>query len=154
MGTNFYFKVDNKKKIMKAVNAHNYSVAKQLMDKEFLHIAKTSAGWLPLFQAHLGLFRSVAEMKTFYETNDVTIVDEYETEYNWDAFDDRVLKFNGGVDGAIPKTYPNIDKTAPFYDKDMPDWIPISHFDYGNGKYSSYYFKDPEGYEFDIRDFC
>lgn len=44
---------------------------------------------------------SVKAMKTAYDTDKLKIIDEYGREYTWDEFDERVLKFNGGVKGAI-----------------------------------------------------
>ena len=63
------------------------------IQKPEIHIAKTSAGWKPLFQANM-LFKSVAEIKKFYEESDLDIFDEYNTKYTWKEFEERVLKFN------------------------------------------------------------
>lgn len=124
------------------------------MDDCEIHIAKTSCGWLPLMNAHSGKFESVAEMKVFYETTPgVTIIDEYDTEYNWDAFDDRVLKFNGGVYGVAPREIIKQDSGDYFYDPNMPETRPISHLEYAHGRYSSDYYTDPEGYEFSRSEF-
>ena len=61
-----------------------------------IHIAKTSIGWKPLFQDNL-LFKSVADIKQFYDKSGLEIFDEYNTKYTWEQFEERVLKF--GVDG-------------------------------------------------------
>lgn len=133
MGTNFYLR-------------KKYSKQEQ-------HIAKTSMGWLPIFEASENI-RSVADIKTLYDTKKYWIVDEYGEKYNWEQFTERVLKFNGGVAGAIPKSYYTPDPESYFYDKDMPNWTPVSHFEYGNGKYAYMHFKDSEGYEFTEGPFC
>lgn len=152
MGTNFYFFTRNKEKC-EILAPRSYHLTD---DPDFgyeIHIAKTSCGWLPLFQAHDGI-RSVADMKKIYDEGDFSIVDEYGDYYDWPAFEDRVLKFNGGVNGAIPKEKIKVDKNSRFYDSNMPDHIPVSHFEYANGYYAKDYFKDPEGYEFDWQEFC
>jgi hypothetical protein len=57
-----------------------------------IHIAKTSAGWKPCFEAHEHI-RSVADLKMLYDKEGVIIYDEYGTEYDWDAFVERVVNF-------------------------------------------------------------
>lgn len=154
MGTNFYFKLDNREKIKQAVDNNDFDLARELMDDCEIHLAKTSCGWLPLFQAHPGKFESVAEMKVFYETTPgVTIIDEYDDEYTWEAFDDRVLKFNGGIYGVAPREKIEQDPTSFWYDPNMPDTGPISHFEYKMGCYAKDYYTDPEGYEFTRHEF-
>lgn len=120
-----------------------------------IHIAKTSAGWLPLFQAHQNGIDSVAEYKMAYDTGEFRIYDEYGTEYNWDTFDDRVLKHNGGILGVQKPEKIEQNKRSRWYDKNMPDYYPISHI---QGSPQSYkfinqfvndYFVDSQGYEFD-----
>lgn len=119
-----------------------------------IHIAKTSAGWLPLFEAHEGI-RSINDLKQLHSTGKFAIYDEYGASYNWEEFDKRVLQHNGGVQGAIKPT--PIDKTvlrsSPFYDDGMPDHTPISHFEYNYGLYAPEYFKDSDGYEFTNHEF-
>lgn len=146
MGTNFYLATDNKD-VRNQYFGYDYQIVDEPNWGYEIHIAKTSAGWLPLFQKH-NCFRSVKELKELYETGFFIIYDEYNTIYDWAAFEDRVIKWNGGVDGAISKTYHKIDKNERFYDPDMPNYTPVSHFTYGNGKYAHMYFKDPEGFEF------
>lgn len=152
MGTNFYFFTKDKR-VCEKYFAYSYELTD---DPEFgyeIHIAKTSMGWIPLFQAHSGC-KSVADMKKIFDTEDVKIVDEYGDYYDWDAFRERVLEFNGGVDGAIPKTVVETDPDSLYHDPNMPGHIPVSHFVYANGKYADTLFKDPEGYEFDTREFA
>ena len=48
-----------------------------------LHVAKTSMGWLPLFQAHENGIRSIREYKEFYDTGEVNIYDEYGNNANY-----------------------------------------------------------------------
>ena len=117
------------------------------------HIAKTSMGWLPSFEASYSI-HSVADIKKLYDTGKFVIYDEYGTYYNWEEFDGRVLKFNGGVLGVAPREKIEKDINSPYWDCDLPDYRPISHFEYARGRYASDYFKDPEGYEFSRHEFC
>ena len=117
-----------------------------------IHIAKTSCGWLPLFQAHEKLY-SVRDFKAAYDTGEFKIFDEYGTEYDWEGFDERVLKFNGGVRGVAPRKKCEQPFDPRFNDPDAPEYLPISHFEYGNGKYASEYYSDVDGYEFTTHEF-
>ena len=153
MGTNFYLITRNK---MMAQQYAPYSY--ELTDEPYfgyeIHIAKTSSGWLPLFQGHKDGINSVREYKSAYETNEFEIVDEYGNVYNWDEFTERVLRFNGGIRGVEPFREILVDKNSPFYDPGMPDHTPVSHFDYKYGNYyMDDYFMDEDGYEFDRREF-
>lgn len=149
MGTNFYLFTQNKE--------HKELFGNKLFivdTPEFgyeLHIAKTSCGWLPLFEAHENI-KSVKDIKAIYNKGDVRIFDEYGTEYHWDEFVERVLEFDGGTADKRVIEKRDIDKTSPFYDPEMPDIFPISHFEYkGITQYPDTlrrYFKDDEGYEF------
>ena len=82
------------------------------------------------------------------------ITDEYGDIYTWEEFNERVLKFNGGIRGVEQPTKIEVDTTSQFYDHRLPEYMPISHFDY---KYDYYYvndyFADEDGYEFDKREF-
>lgn len=146
MGTNFFLATSDKE-----VRDKYFGYDCELTDTPSwgyeIHIAKTSMGWLPSFQAHR-CFNSIKELKELYDTGNFIIYDEYGETYDWQQFDERVLKFNGGVDGAIPKTPIKREPTGQYFDNDMPSHFPISHFEYGNGRYASQYFTDPEGYEF------
>jgi hypothetical protein len=123
MGTNFYM-FTNDKEIKKKYFPESTT---QLVDEpEFgyeIHIAKTSCGWLPLFQAHQNI-KSVKDYICLLHYCGVKIYDEYGKEYDWIEFEERVVNWN----------------------KDNPE--AISHFTYENGKYASHYFKDDEGFEF------
>lgn len=146
MGTNFYlFTKDNE------AACHFFPYEYELTDvPEFgyrIHIAKTSAGWLPLFQKH-DAFDSVAGLLEIYDSGLFRIVDEYGGFYDWEAFRERVLNFNGGVDSAVPKTpVPEEAKSNSFYDKNITE-TPISHLRYARGAYAGSFTRDPDGYEF------
>lgn len=140
MGTNFYFFTKDKEAKYKYFPTSGEIVDYPDFGYE-IHIAKTSCGWLPLFQANDDC-KSVSRMKRIYETGKFKIFDEYGTEYTWEQFDDRVLKFNGGTKGA---------KEREFRDGERK---PIVHSEYEYGKYRSHYFFDEEGYEFSKEWFC
>lgn len=158
MGTNFYMITKNKE-LAQRYAPYSYELTDEPYFGYEIHIAKTSAGWLPLFQAHQNGIDSVAEYKTAYDTGEFRIYDEYGYEYNWDAFDDRVLKHNGGILGVQKPEWLNQDKLSIWYDRYMPNYGPISHI---QGSPQSYkfinqfvnnYFVDSQGYEFDIQYF-
>jgi hypothetical protein len=149
MGTNYYLKTRNKK-IAKEIGRY------ELMDEpDFhyeIHLGKRSGGWLPLLQAAPGI-KSVKDIERYCTMPDVQIFNEYSEELTWEQLKEELIYWNGGYDGAIPKEKVERDPTWRFYDPDMPDHVPVSHFEYGNGKYASYYFKDEGGWEFDKTDF-
>lgn len=158
MGANFYMITKNKEQAQRYA-PYSYELTDEPYFGYEIHIAKTSVGWLPLFQAHKDGIGSVAEYKTAYDTGEFRIYDEYGCEYNWDAFDDRVLKHNGGVVGAKKPEKIEQNKYSQLYDKNIPDYYPISHI---QGSPQSYkfinqfvnnYFVDSQGYEFDIQYF-
>lgn len=83
MGTNFYIR----------------RTEPRLVYDEY-HVAKTSAGWLPSFEAHSSYegddrpsVHSVADIKALVDSGAYTIVDEYGDGYDWDGFAERVLEF-------------------------------------------------------------
>ena len=151
MGTNFYLLVKNK------------SIAEKIGEFELtdtpdwgylIHIGKRSGGWLPLFQSHKGI-KSVKDIEAWCQLPEVTILDEYDTGLTWEQLKEELIYWNGGVDGVVPRKYHEpIDPSLPYVDHDMPNWTPVSHFDYGNGKYASHYWKDSEGFEFTNGEFC
>ena len=151
MGTNYYFFTRNKEAVRKY-----FGESFNLVDfPDFgyrIHVAKTSIGWLPLFQAHEHC-RSVEEFFAAYQSGKFRIFDECGDELTWESFTEEVLGHNGGVEGAIPKTPFKSNPASPFYDSNMPDHVPVSHFEYGNGNHSDHFFKDPQGYEFSKTDF-
>jgi len=139
MGTNFYFFTKDKSAVEKyACNEYELTDTPEFGYE--IHIAKTSCGWLPLFQ-YRETMPSVKAMKTAYDTDKLKIIDEYRREYTWTEFDERVLKFNGGVKGAIePEKLGNEE-------------LPISHFEFSDGMYSHLYLRDKDGFEFIKGDF-
>lgn len=151
MGTNFYIHTRSKPL---AEKIGDYGLTDTPDFGYEIHIAKTSAGWLPLFQAHHGI-RSVQDLKSIAEKEGVAIYDEYDKKYTWDEFVERVLTFNGGVKGVVkPEKLPAESELSRLRDPNMPDHTPVSHFEYGNGKYAHEYFTDPEGYEFTDHEFA
>ena len=150
MGTNFYLLVKNK------------SIAEKIGDFELtdkpdwgyeIHIGKRSSGWLPIFQSHPGI-KSVKDFEYYCTMPNVRIYNEYYEEFTWEQLKEELIYWNGGVDGAVPRKYHEpIDPSLPYVDHDMPNWTPVSHFDYGNGKYAHYYTRDAEGFEFTEGDF-
>lgn len=155
MGTNFYMLTANRE--MKDKYA---PFSYELTDEPFfaykIHIAKTSMGWLPLFQSHSSGIQSVKEYKEAYDTGTFEIYDEYGTKYTWEEFDERVLKFNGGKLGGITPEKIKFESM----DYSIPEYRPISHIP-GNEQSYKYRFNeetesifvDKEGYEFEEREF-
>ena len=159
MGTNFYMITKNK--TMASIYApYSYELTDTPYFGYEIHVAKTSCGWLPLFQGHKNGINSVSEYKAAYETGEFDIVDEYGTSYNWNEFEDRVLKFNGGIRGVQDPEKIERDKSSMFYDKNLPEYSPISHiggtkqsYKYDLEEFYNDYFEDSEGFEFDKRSF-
>lgn len=150
MGTNFFLFTKDKSICEKL--GLNYSLT-DIPDFGYeIHIAKTSCGWLPLFQAHSGI-RSLQDLKRIYASGKFKIFDEYWKCYDWYNFSKRVIEWNGGVAGVAPLVPFIQDSSSELYDANMPDHIPVSHFDYKDKSYAKYYFKDDEGYEFMELDF-
>lgn len=150
MGSNFYLHTKNKNLVQKYA-PYSYELTDEPEFGYEIHIGKTSCGWLPLFQAHQDGISSIKQYKEAYATGEFKIFDEYGTEYTWKEFDKRVLQFNGGKKGVAPKKKIEQDKNSAYYDKNMPEYLPISHFEYADGKYSNEYFTDEDGYEFSVR---
>lgn len=151
MGTNFYIMTKSKE-----ARDKYFGWSYELTDTPDWgyqqHVAKTSCGWLPSFDGS-GCFKSVRELKNIYDSGEFILYDEYGTIYTWDEFDERVLKFNGGIKGVAPREKINQDRNSPWFDKNMPEYKPVSHFEYAYGRYNDEYFTDPDGYEFSIREF-
>ena len=151
MSTNYYLLTKNR------------SIAEKIGDFELtdtpdwgylIHIGKRSCGWLPLFQSHRGI-KSVKDIEEWCKLPEITILDEYDKVLTWKQLKEELINWNGGVEGKVEKQYHEVNLNSSFfYDSDMPNYTPVSHFDYGNGKYSSRYFKDAEGYEFTTDEFC
>lgn len=137
------------------VDKGDFELVREIVPGSKIHVCKNSHGWLPLFQAQEYLWRSVEEIKRHYSVLHPKIVDDYGEELNWYDFEQKVINWNGGYIGAIPRMlYENgITIPYPYEDPHAPKYIPISHFEYENGRYSNMYFKDPEGYEFTWSEF-
>lgn len=151
MGTNFYIMTKSKEARDKYFG-WNYELTDTPDWGYQQHVAKTSCGWLPSFDGS-GCFKSIRELKNIYDSGEFILYDEYGTIYTWDEFDERVLKFNGGIKGIAPREKINQDRNSPWFDKNMPEYKPVSHFEYAYGRYNDEYFTDPDGYEFSIREF-
>lgn len=151
MGTNFYM-MTKSKDICNKYFSWSYELTDTPDWGYSIHIAKTSMGWLPLFQSH-DCFNSIKELKNLYDTGEFIIYDEYGNTYTWSEFDKRVLQFNGGtVNNRILKSV-HQDKSSPFYDPKMPNHVPISHFEDKIDYYAEDYFSDLDGYEFTTHEF-
>lgn len=149
MGTNFYLFSNNKE--AKNYIGMTYNIVDEPNFRYELHIAKTSHGWLPLFQKN-DVVKSVKDIKRLYDTGLFKIIDENLREYTWPQFEERVLKWNGGVAGAVKTKLENINPESALF-KPHHETVPISHFEYENGKYAYMYSKDEQGYEFCDTDF-
>ena len=136
-----------------AVDKGDFELVRELIAGSKVHVCKNSGGWLPLFQAQNNMWESVEEIKRHYAVIHPKIVNVYCEELTWEEFEKNVINWNGGYDGAIPKTPYKQDLNLPYSDPDMPAHTPVSHFEYGNGKHAHMYFKDPEGYEFTWSEF-
>lgn len=158
MGTNFYMITKNKEMAQRYA-PYSYVLTDEPYFGYEIHVCKTACGWLPIFQGHKDGINSVAEYKIAYDTNEFKIYDEYGCEYNWDAFDDRVLKFNGGILGVKKPEKIKQDKNSRWHDKNMPDYYPVSHISGSpqSYKYDNWFandtFKDPDGFEFSRSEF-
>lgn len=154
MGTNFYFTTMDKE----LAHKFNYEIDEEPDLHYSIHLAKTSMGWLPLFQEHKNMIQSVADIKKVFDTykDKLRLVDEYDEEYTWEQFEKRVLNHNGGVYGREKRYKIDNKPGSPFYDESLPETGPISHLEYNAKSPHKYtgYFKDPEGYEFDTRWFA
>lgn len=152
MGTNFYFFTKNKAAVQQYA-PYDYMLTDVPEFGYELHVGKRSYGWLPLWQAHKNGISSVKEYKAAYDTGNFKIYDEYLSEYSWEQFQKEFIDFNGGVKGVAPREKIEQDRNSRFYDPNVPEYTPISHFDYANGRYSMDYFTDEDGYEFANHEF-
>lgn len=147
MGTNFYLRTQDRQfgKDFRKLGGWFSDVVQLVDEPDFcyeIHIAKTSCGWLPLFQSS-PVVSSVKDIKTLYDGYSCKIFDEYNREYTWEEFKERVLEFNGGV-ASVQKTRKETSWNG------RTERVPISHFEYMDGRFANHYFKDSEGYEFSI----
>lgn len=128
MGTNFYFHTRKKARRDRWFDCGEYELTDFPEFGYLIHLAKTSAGWVPLFQAHKKI-NGVADIKRIYEDGGFRIVDEYGGEYDWPSFEERVVDFGDCCDDAY------------------------SHLEHEDGRYHYIYFKDADGYEFTREEF-
>ena len=105
MGTNFYLRdvnLQTSKQILLSKIAETleyygleylYDALKDAVDDNVkdVHIAKTSAGWKPLFQAN-ERFNSMDDLWEILRFGNHIVVDEYDGIYDLDKFVKRVLK--------------------------------------------------------------
>lgn len=123
MGTNFYLFTSEKEDKKTIFDGWSYKLVDEPQFGYMIHIAKTSYGWKPLFQEHPSI-HSITDLKDVYERGSFVILDEYDTPYSWEEFEDRVIDFN----------------------KDNPDTI--DHMTYPKDRYSPIYFRSSDGYDF------
>lgn len=107
MGTNFY--MFTKKKELKPLFGSKLELVDEPDFGYRIHIAKTSSGWQPCFEAHEHI-RSVSDLGLLYGKGGVQIFDEYHQEYTWDEFVKRVV--NHG-DEHNWRTAENNDQPGP-----------------------------------------
>ena len=127
MGTNYYLATSNKE--VKDKYLRNYGLTDEPSWGYEIHIAKVSAGWMPLFQAHDGAFNSYEELRKLVATGYFTLYDEYCRVITWEEFDEKIqswMKRKNELQTHLTTEYIN-----------------------GLGAFS-----DSEGYEFSRRDFC
>lgn len=139
MGTNFYMMTKSKQ-----VADEWFGYDRELTDEPdwgySIHIAKTSAGWRPLFQAHEKI-RSVSDLKLIYEIGDFIIYDEYNEVYTWDEFKKRVIDWNkDNLDacGHIKpdRSKPNFYKMYGYNYSDSRNFLSADGYDFTNGEFS------------------
>ena len=90
MGTNYYFKIKEKRR--KEIEKNLTDLEKRIicLDSE-IHIGKSSAGWTFTFQA-TPFYKNYKELLNFYENNknSIEIVDEYSEKTNIEEFKNMV----------------------------------------------------------------
>jgi hypothetical protein len=165
MGTNYYMITKNKELAYELTNGR-YELTDTPDWGYRIHVAKCSAGWLPLFQAYTNGARSIKDYKEVYDKGDSIIVDEYGSTFTWEQFDKEVLKHNGGKLGVIKPQRAKRGRDVYCRDSQMPYYVPVSHLPGTKQSYRYDYtklndwelqftiFADPEGYEFDTKEFC
>lgn len=139
MGTNFYMMTKSKQ-----VADEWFGYDRELIDEPdwgySIHIAKTSVGWRPLFQAHEKI-RSVGDLKLIYETGEFIIYDEYNEVYTWDEFEKRVVDWNKDNPDACghvkPDRFkPNFYKMYGYNYSDSRNFLSADGYDFTNGEFS------------------
>lgn len=153
MSTNYYLMTINKELVEK-----HFLYEYELTDFPYfgykIHIGKRSAGWKPLFEAHLNAYSSVSELIKFIKnhSNDIRIFDEYNEEFSVEGLKEelidwgkqspkRKLAYNNGW----LKEDPNGELDSPIdhieYSRIERPWIDI------------HYWHDKDGYDFTDRPF-
>ena len=138
MGTNFYMMTADKDAAIEWF-CNYYDMTDFPTCGYSIHIAKTSCGWRPHFQAHQRI-HSVNDIKIVYGTGKFTIYDEYGEIYTWDEFKKRVIDWN--KDNPDVNVHVNPDRSNPNF-KDI----------YGYYYSDSREFLSADGYEFSTCEF-
>lgn len=149
MGTNYYF-VTKSRRI-----AHKYFAEVEswgTYDEEYklcdipdfhyeIHLNKLSWGWQPLFQKHKA-FQTFAQLEEFYLEHQkyLKIYDEYEQEYAWDKYKQKIIDHASRepepikwvydediICGKSGRKYLHTVKCEP---EEAELWIPFSHIEY------------------------
>lgn len=150
MGTNYSFFTKNKQlakeyfpaRIMP--NDRRCDGAVLVDEPEFgyeIHIAKTSYGWVPLFESHIPTFGNFTELESFYmaHKDDLTVLDEYGTEYSWDEFKNMMIRHSQREHEAMKWVYdvdPIFGKNKCLHTRKCPEgetpdlYIPFRHDEY------------------------
>lgn len=126
MGMNFYLFTQNEE-----LKPFFGAKLQEIDEPEFgyqIHIAKTSAGWQPLFEAHEHI-RSVADLKLLYDKGNIQILDEYHQAYTWDEFVERVVHYG---DEHNWRTARHNDQTGPF---DTSEFISVDGYRFTDTKF-------------------
>ena len=145
MGTNYYFFSRDKKTAQ-----HMGPKAVVVDEPEFgyeLHIAKTSFGWQPLFEAHRDI-RSVRDLRRFYANatrhdNTMTILDEYGRTYSWEEFEQLVIRH------GTPKRWNPDEKYYEGNWRCESDNDCVKPWNHWEGEWA-----DADGYRFQESEFC
>lgn len=156
MGTNYYLITKN------SDIAHKYFANNDMYgtwDEEYvlrdipdfhyeMHLNKLSYGWRPLFQIHK-VFRSFTELENFYKEHksDLTINDEYDNEYTWDEYKEKIFSHINGEPTPMKWYYkedPVFGKPGQKYlmteecdPEEAELWIPFSHTEYSETEHKA-----------------
>jgi hypothetical protein len=93
MGTNYYFVEKEAKKFL-----DNFvSMFQEDVEVPMLHIGKASCGWKGLLKRNENFYKTVQEMKKFYERNKdkIIIMNEYHEEVTWEELEEKLLDRQG-----------------------------------------------------------
>lgn len=136
MGTNFYLITQSKRIKDAYFSDSDYHIVDRPMFGYEVHLAKTSYGWVTLWESHK-FYHSISELTKFYMDNqeDIFIYDEYFKFYTWDEFKKRVIDWNKDNPNACVHINP---------DRSMPNFNEI----YGRYYDDSRYFISADGYDF------